>query len=122
MTTLNKTHDPSLLSWVASAQSPDTDFPIQNLPLSVFRRRGTDEALNMSPTKLRRRLEAEFTSYWRDGPPPVLDGMYVGEIGALVGFQEASAFRRAFKAWSGVQPGEYRRRASTGPAASQRGG
>jgi fumarylacetoacetase len=44
MTTLNETHDPSLLSWVASAQSLDTDFPIQNLPLAVFRRRGTDEA------------------------------------------------------------------------------
>jgi fumarylacetoacetase len=44
MTTLNETHDPSLLSWVTSAQSLDTDFPIQNLPLSVFRRRGTDEA------------------------------------------------------------------------------
>jgi fumarylacetoacetase len=44
MTALNETHDPSLLSWVTSAQSLDTDFPIQNLPLSVFRRRGTDEA------------------------------------------------------------------------------
>jgi fumarylacetoacetase len=30
------THDPDLRSWVDSANSPDTDFPIQNLPLGVF--------------------------------------------------------------------------------------
>ncbi len=30
------THDPTLLSWVASANDPETDFPIQNLPLGVF--------------------------------------------------------------------------------------
>lgn len=30
------THDPALRSWVASAQAPDTDFPIQNLPFGVF--------------------------------------------------------------------------------------
>jgi fumarylacetoacetase len=41
---LNQTHDPSLKSWVASANDPSTDFPIQNLPFGVFRRRGTSEA------------------------------------------------------------------------------
>ncbi|MDA8017750.1 MAG: fumarylacetoacetase [Thermoanaerobaculia bacterium] len=33
----NETHDPSLRSWIASANEPDTDFPIQNLPFGVFR-------------------------------------------------------------------------------------
>ncbi len=37
---LNETHDPALRSWVVSAQEPDTDFPIQNLPFGVARRRG----------------------------------------------------------------------------------
>lgn len=36
-------NDPSLESWVASAQDPATDFPIQNLPFGVFRRAGTGE-------------------------------------------------------------------------------
>ena len=35
----NATHDPKLRSWVASANEPGTDFPIQNLPFGVFRRR-----------------------------------------------------------------------------------
>lgn len=39
--TLDATHDPALRSWVASAQAPGTDFPIQNLPLGAFRPTGT---------------------------------------------------------------------------------
>ena len=40
---MNETHDPSLTSWIESANSPDTDFPIQNLPFGVFSRRGEVE-------------------------------------------------------------------------------
>ena len=29
---IDETHDPSLKSWVESANDPTTDFPIQNLP------------------------------------------------------------------------------------------
>ena len=43
MVALNETHDPALRSWVASAQATGTDFPVQNLPFAVFRRRGTSE-------------------------------------------------------------------------------
>lgn len=41
---INETHDPKLKSWVESANTPDADFPIQNLPLGVFKLRGGDEA------------------------------------------------------------------------------
>ncbi|AZY50770.1 fumarylacetoacetase [Bordetella avium] len=44
MMTLNETHNPSLKSWVASANTGDSDFPIQNLPFAAFRRRGSQEA------------------------------------------------------------------------------
>ncbi len=40
---MNRTHDPELRSWVESANAPDSDFPIQNLPLGVFRRKGSKE-------------------------------------------------------------------------------
>jgi fumarylacetoacetase len=44
MTQLNHTHDPSLASWVSSANATGSDFPIQNLPFAVFRRAGSAEA------------------------------------------------------------------------------
>ena len=34
---IDETHDPALKSWVESANQPGCDFPIQNLPLGVFR-------------------------------------------------------------------------------------
>jgi AraC-like DNA-binding protein len=37
----------------------------------------------------------------------------VDEIGEEPGFLDASAFHRAFKRWSGLQPGEYRRQRRT---------
>ena len=36
---INETHDPSLKSWVESANEPNTDFPIQNLPFCTYRNR-----------------------------------------------------------------------------------
>jgi len=33
---INETHDPNLRSWVESANDPNTDFPIQNLPFCAF--------------------------------------------------------------------------------------
>jgi fumarylacetoacetase len=40
MAQLNATHDPSLRSWVETANAPDADFPIQNLPFGVFEQAG----------------------------------------------------------------------------------
>lgn len=34
---LNATHDPARRAWLESANAPDTDFPIQNLPFCTFR-------------------------------------------------------------------------------------
>ncbi|HEY2018745.1 MAG TPA: fumarylacetoacetase [Bryobacteraceae bacterium] len=34
---IDPTHDPSLKSWVESANRPDSEFPIQNLPFATFR-------------------------------------------------------------------------------------
>ncbi|MGB0630185.1 MAG: fumarylacetoacetase [Alphaproteobacteria bacterium] len=36
MPELNETHDPSLTSWVDSANEADGDFPVQNLPFGVY--------------------------------------------------------------------------------------
>lgn len=45
MALLNETHSPELTSWVESARTPGCDFPIQNLPHGVFRRRGDGDPL-----------------------------------------------------------------------------
>lgn len=72
-----------------------------------------------APTTLRRRLEAEGTSYQgiKDQLRSDLaidrlchSSLSVDEIGAELGFRDASAFHRAFKRWNGLQPGEYRKR------------
>ena len=34
---IDETHDPALTSWVAAANDPATDFPVQNLPFGRFR-------------------------------------------------------------------------------------
>ena len=44
MEDIDETHDVGRRSRVASANAPDTDFPIQNLPLGVFRRGPSERA------------------------------------------------------------------------------
>ncbi|MGB7068515.1 MAG: fumarylacetoacetase [Pyrinomonadaceae bacterium] len=44
---INETHDVDLKSWVESANSPDTDFPIQNLPLCVYEFGDTEPLLGI---------------------------------------------------------------------------
>lgn len=72
---------------------------------------------HVAPSTLRRRLEAEGGTYQsakddlrRDAAIHHLchSRLSIAEISTLLGFQEPSAFHRAFKKWTGSQPGEYR--------------
>ena len=40
---MNETHDPKLSSWVETANPEGCDFPIQNLPFGIFRKKGGKE-------------------------------------------------------------------------------
>lgn len=75
------------------------------------------KALNMSERTLRRRLEAEKTSYQTivDDVRNHLARQYltgttlkVAEVGALVGFEDTANFRAAFRRWNGVTPAQFR--------------
>ncbi|MEQ1440137.1 AraC family transcriptional regulator [Fontimonas sp. SYSU GA230001] len=75
--------------------------------------------LGTTPSVLRRGLEREGTSFRgikdalrRDLAIEHLSHsrLPVPAIAQAVGFTEPSAFHRAFKQWTGVRPGEYRRR------------
>jgi AraC-like DNA-binding protein len=68
--------------------------------------------MNVSPSTMRRRLEAEFTSYQglkdqvrRDAAIYLLcaTDLTIADIAAQVGFDEPSAF----KTWCGVRPRAY---------------
>jgi fumarylacetoacetase len=41
---LDETHDSAAESWVESANDPESDFPIQNLPFGIFRKRDSELA------------------------------------------------------------------------------
>jgi fumarylacetoacetase len=41
---MDQTHNPALTSWVESANAQGADFPIQNLPFGIFKRRGATES------------------------------------------------------------------------------
>ncbi|NKF21024.1 AraC family transcriptional regulator [Solimonas marina] len=72
----------------------------------------------MSPSTLRRRLDDEGQSFRairdalrRDMAIRQLTRTQqtVGDIAQALGFAEPSAFHRAFRQWTGVSPGDYRR-------------
>ncbi|MEM8757642.1 MAG: fumarylacetoacetase [Planctomycetota bacterium] len=46
---IDETHDPNLESWVESANDPETDFPIQNLPLGTIIAEVEGEPDSVSP-------------------------------------------------------------------------
>jgi AraC-like DNA-binding protein len=74
--------------------------------------------LNMTSQTLRRKLKKEGSSYQaikdlirRDIAIYLLTQLElpIGDIAYRVGFTEPGAFIRAFKSWTGVTPGDYRR-------------
>jgi len=75
--------------------------------------------LGMSAQTLRRRLREQGRGYQdicnalrRDAAIEYLRrrDLPLDAIGSMLGFSEISAFHRAFKRWTGVSPGAYRRR------------
>lgn len=80
------------------------------------------EQLNMSVRTLRRRLSEKETSYqaFKDHTRMIAATSYlnrpelkINTVAALMGFEEPSAFHRAFKKWTGKTPGEYRNEANS---------
>ncbi|WP_028627904.1 AraC family transcriptional regulator [Metapseudomonas resinovorans] len=78
------------------------------------------EELGMNATSFRRQLEREGFSYQeikhevrRSVAFELLKGdrFSISEIAIMSGFQEPSAFHRAFRSWTGESPGQFRKRA-----------
>jgi fumarylacetoacetase len=81
------THDPLLRSWVATANEPGTDFPIQNLPLGRFRRVGSQEpwragvAIGDQVLDLKLALEQ---APWPEGVPELLEPLAAGDLAGFM--------------------------------------
>lgn len=81
--------------------------------------------LNLSLTTLRRRLQQEDTSFQKIKDECRLEAaihylnlpdLTNSDIAERLGFDEPSAFFRAFKKWTGLTPGEYRKQMAEGLA------
>ncbi len=112
MTQLNETHDPALQSWVASANQPGCDFPIQNLPFAIFRRQGGQEAWRGGVAIGDQILDlaaAAQTGAFDGGAATAVQAASQGELNALMGLGQAAwsalrlALSRALRAGSSHQ-------------------
>ena len=84
---IDATHDPALRSWVESANAPDSDFPVQNLPLGRFRLAGADEPLRCGVAIGDQVLDLQLAlqlSPWPDGVPELLAPLAAGDLAAFM--------------------------------------
>ena len=108
---MDHTHDPSLRSWVESADG-HRDFPIQNLPLGVFRRRGSDEPA---------RIGAAIGDLILDLAACRAEGRFTGPAAAAGDACAAPALNRLMALGAGPRA-ELRRQASDLLSAGSRAG
>ena len=105
----------------ASGSAATTRAEVERLMLSApggaLGEEAAAGALFISPRTLARRLAAEGTSFRevrddllaRRAAGHLRDGMPVAQVAALLGYHDASGFRRAFKRWHGTTPEVWRR-------------
>ena len=108
------THDPALQSWVASANTGSTDFPLQNLPYGRFRRAGAagagepwrigiaigDQILDLAA--------ARGSADWPAALAAPLDALAAGDLNTVMAAPKAVrvALRQAF--WAALRAGSPR--------------
>ncbi len=111
MSQIDATHNPALRSWVESANAPDTDFPIQNLPFGRFRRGDQPWRIGIAigDQVLDLRLAAERGA-WPDAVKPLLEPLAAGDLNAFMalGSPARRSLRRVLSAalaeGSGAEP------------------
>ena len=97
--TLNETHDPSLRSWVVSANADDADFPLQNLPFGVFRRRHAGDAFRIGVAIGDRVLDLAAAAKTRTA----LAGVIVSSLGDVDASTLNGLMARGPAAWSSLR-------------------
>lgn len=98
MSLIDHTHDPAALSWVASANTPDTDFPIQNLPYGLFRRAGSNDSARVGVAIGDQILDlrlAAAAGKWSAADAVLLHHLAQGDLNAVMA--KPAAQRRALR-------------------------
>lgn len=93
------TLDPALQSWVASANQPGTDFPLQNLPYGAFRRAGSDEPLRIGVAIGDQVLDLKLAAAqpgWPADVAALLAPLAAGDLNTLMA--QGAAARRTLRA------------------------
>ncbi|MBL8330732.1 MAG: fumarylacetoacetase [Rubrivivax sp.] len=98
----DSTHDPSLRSWVESANEAGTDFPIQNLPFGRFRTHGSEPwriGVAIGDQVLDLKLAAELCP-WPSRVSVWLEPLAAGDLNAFMalGARPRRALRAALSA------------------------
>ena len=110
---LDDTHDPGLKSWVESANAPDTDFPLQNLPFGRFARRGSGEPWRIGVAIGGQVLDLKLALAqcpWPRDLEPLLQPLAEGDLltlmqrGGAARRQVRTALSRALREGSGQAP------------------
>ena len=96
---LDETHDPALKSWVESANAPDADFPLQNLPFGRVRKRGSNEPWRIGVAIGEQVLDLKLALSqcpWPRDVEPLLQALAAGDLRELM--QRGGVARRQVRA------------------------
>ncbi len=92
---LDETHDPAAKSFVASANEPGADFPLQNLPFGVFRSGGGTPRIGVAIGDRVLDLRAAIESSRLDVPSELAEACLGSTLNTLMGL--GAAPRRALR-------------------------
>jgi fumarylacetoacetase len=118
---LDETHDPKRKSWVETANAPGVDFPLQNLPFGIFRRKGAaetprggvaigDRIVDLSPARRAGLFSGAAAAAAEAASGPNLNALMA------MGNGPANALRRALSELLGAEPqGLEKRRRDLSP-------
>ncbi|HSW25486.1 MAG TPA: fumarylacetoacetase [Burkholderiaceae bacterium] len=84
---LDDTHDPALKSWVESANAPDADFPLQNLPFGRVRKRDSNEPWRIGVAIGQQVLDLKLALSqcpWPRDVEPLLQALAAGDLRELM--------------------------------------
>ncbi len=87
MNFIDASHDPALKSWVPTANGPDADFPVQNLPLARLRRRASEEPWRVGVAIGDQVLDLKLAAAqcpWPDEVHPLLEPLAAGDLAAFM--------------------------------------